>query len=412
MLTLFQLATIVLVLTALAAWTNARFLRLPVNIALLLAGLWTSMLILLLRWAYLEGGVAQALISSINQIDFRTAVMDGILAFVLFAGALHVDIALLRNRALAVGFLATVGAVVSALVVSTGLWLTAQLFSLPLNFAWCMVFGTLIAPTDPVAVLATLKSVNIEKSLETDMAGEALFNDGIGVVLFTLTLSLAVSGGDFGWGDAAHMLALEAGGGALFGLLVGYAGYHAMKQLDDYTVEILVSLAVVTGGYAAAQALHVSGPITVVVVGVLIGNRGARHAMSEETKRYLFGFWDLIDDILNATLFLLIGLEVLVFRFELSFAWIAVAAIPVVLLARFIAVAGTVYLLRPWNRFPSGSIPILVWGAVRGAISVALALSIPESEARPYILAATYSVVLFTAIGQGLTLKRLIRATR
>lgn len=229
---------------------------------------------------------------------------------------------------------------------------------------------------------------------------------------YTLTLTVAVNSGDFGWVDAAHMLGIEAGGGALFGLVVGYTGYHAMKQVDDHMVEILVSLAVATGCYATAQALHLSGPISVVVAGVLIGNRGTHNAISDETKRYLFGFWDLIDGILNATLFLLIGLEVIVFRFQLSFAWIGIAAIPVVVLARFIAVAGTVHLLRPWNPFPVGSIPILVWGAVRGAISVALALSIPANEARPYILDATYSVVLFTAIGQGLSLKRVIRASR
>jgi CPA1 family monovalent cation:H+ antiporter len=410
MLTLFELIAGLLTMTAVFAWLNHRVLRLPANIGLLVMGLIASIVLIGIDFLFPDTSLYIALITTLRQIDFYDAVMNGLLAFLLFAGALHVDFNRLRNRAPVIAILATVGVFISMLIVATGLWAAGLLLGLPISFAWALVFGALIAPTDPVAVLTTLKAANVPQTLETDMSGESLFNDGVGVVLFAITLQAALgSNGDFGLVHAAELLLVEAGGGAVLGLLTGYFAYRAMRAIDDYSIEVLVSLALVAGTYALASKLHLSGPIAVVVAGVLIGNRGTMDAMSEITQRYVFGFWTLVDDILNAVLFLLIGLEILLIGFEPIFIWIALITIPLVLTARLVAVALPVTVLERWQHFVRGTIPVLTWGGIRGGISVALALSLPDSPARPYILAATYAVVLFSVIIQGLTLEGVVR---
>jgi CPA1 family monovalent cation:H+ antiporter len=410
--TVFELIAGLLCVTATFAWLNHRILRLPSNIGLLVMGLSASLIMLSVELFFPDKSVYADLKNTVQQIDFYNALMNGMLAFLLFAGALHVDLGALRNRAPVVGLLATLGVLISMSLVGVGLWGAAMLLGLPISFAWALVFGALIAPTDPVAVLSTLKSTAVPHQLETDMSGESLLNDGVGVarVLFAVR---AASGpdDDFGVAEAARLLGLEAGGGAVLGLVTGYIAYRAMEAIDDYSIEVLISLALVAGTYTIANGLHMSGPIAVVVAGVLIGNQGAAHAMSDITKRYVFGFWTLVDDILNAVLFLLIGLEVLVIGFQSFFLWIAAIAVPLVLVARFISVSGPVLVLDRWQPFTAGTIPVLTWGGIRGGISVALALSLPESPARPSILAATYAVVLFTVIIQGLTLRNVIRAT-
>jgi CPA1 family monovalent cation:H+ antiporter len=411
-LSLFELIAGLLTITAVFAWLNHRLLRLPANIGLLVMGLSASLLLIGIEFLFPKTSLYGALVSTLRQIDFYQAVMHGMLAFLLFAGALHVDIARLRNRASVVGILATVGVLISMLVMATGLWGTAAILGVPISFTWALVFGALIAPTDPVAVLSTLKSAKVPQMLETDMTGEALFNDGVGVVLFTIMLQFAVgTTADFGPSQVATRLLLEAGGGALLGLVTGYIAYRAMRAIDDYSIEVLISLALVAGTYALATELHMSGPIAVVVAGVLIGNRGARDAMSDVTQRYVFGFWTLIDDILNAILFLLIGLEVIVIGFQMSFLWIGIIAVLLMLFARFLAVSVPVFILSRWQTFARGTVAVLTWGGIRGGISIALALSLPESAARPDILAATYAVVLFTIIVQGLTLQWVAEAT-
>ncbi|MGE0719143.1 MAG: cation:proton antiporter [Alphaproteobacteria bacterium] len=404
-----EILAVLLTLSATFAWINFRFLRLPTNVGLLAMGLGASLLMVAGGILFPEMRIYGALATMLRQIDFYQAVMHGMLAFLLFAGALHVDIARLRSRGPVVATLATAGVVISMLLVATGTWLAAHALGLPLPFAWAVVFGALIAPTDPVAVLSTLKSVNVPPSLETDITGEALFNDGIAIVLFTLALEFAGGQQSPGIIDMARLLVIEAGGGALLGFATGYAAYRAMRAVDDYSIEVMISLALVTATYAIAGALHMSGPIAVVVAGVLIGNRGAADAMSETTKRYVFGFWTLVDDILNSVLFLLIGLEVVVLRFDPEFGWMALVAVPLAVLARFLAVSGPLALLTRWHRFPRGTATILTWAGVRGGISVALALSLPESPARTLILTATYAVVLFTIIVQGLSLAWAIR---
>jgi CPA1 family monovalent cation:H+ antiporter len=409
MLTAFDLIAILLVLTAVFAWINHRFIRLPHSIGLLVMGLAASLVLLGVELAIPHVTLYGDLAGIIRQIDFQATVLNGMLAFLLFAGALHVDLSVLRDRAWAVGSMATVGTLISTAIVGIGLWLAAGALAIPLPLAWALVFGALISPTDPLAVLSVLKAVDVPKTLEIDMTGESLFNDGIGVVIYTVLVAAAV-GAEAGGIDLLHIgriFFIEVLGGAVLGLVAGYLAYRAMRAVDDYPIEVLISLALAAGTYTLATKLHMSGPIAVVVAGLLIGHRGPHDALSDETQRYLFGFWTLIDEILNSVLFLLIGLEVLVLRLDPSFGWLVAVAVPLVLFARLFAVSVPVLVLSASHTFVRGTIPVLTWGGLRGGISIALALSLPEVTEKSAILAATYGVVLFTLIVQGLSLRAL-----
>ena len=410
MLSAFELIAFLLVLTASFAWVNLRFIRLPHSIGLLVMGLVASLVLIGVEFI-LPGLVPyNSLARTIRQIDFQATVLNGMLAFLLFAGALHVDLELLRTRCWVVGTMAVLGTLVSTAIVGVGFWLAADALGVALPFAWALVFGALISPTDPLAVLSVLKAVHVPKSLEIDMTGESLFNDGIGVVLFTVLINAAV-GAPGGGNDAQHVARIffvEALGGGVLGWYAGYLAYRAMRAIDDYPIEVLISLALVAGTYTIATKLHMSGPIAVVVAGLLIGHRGPRDALSEQTQRYLFGFWTLIDEILNSVLFLLIGLEVLVLRLDPSFGWLAAVGVPLVLFSRLLAVLIPVSLLSHFQSFVRGTIPVLTWGGLRGGISIALALSLPETAEKSVILAATYAVVLFTIVVQGLSLRALV----
>jgi Na+:H+ antiporter len=412
LLSVFDIVAGLLTLTALFAWLNHRWLSLPSNVGLLIMGLAASLVLVGLEVLVPNVAIYGDLHDFIEKIDFSVTLLDGMLAFLLFAGALQIDLSVLKDRAWTVSAMATLGVIISTAVVAVLFWGAGQLLSSPMPFAWALVFGALISPTDPIAVLAMLKQARVAKTLEMDMAGESLFNDGVGVVLFTILLAAAMgSSGESGidFVEIARLFFVEALGGAVLGLVTGYIAYLGMRAIDDYPVEVLISLALVTGTYALAQPLHVSGPIAVVVAGVLTGNRGATYAMSETTRRYLFDFWSLIDEILNSVLFLLIGIEVLVVRFDASLAPLAIAAVPIVFVARLVAVALPVAVLSAKQTFVKGTVPILTWGGVRGGISVALALSIPFVDERSQILAATYAVVLFTLIVQGLTLPSVVK---
>jgi CPA1 family monovalent cation:H+ antiporter len=413
MLTLFELVAALLVLTALFGWFNHRFIRLPHTIGLLLMGLGASLVLVGVEIAFPHVGLFVDIEEAIRQIDFQRTVLDSMLAFLLFAGGLHVNLARLRDRAWTVGTMASIGVLISTAIVGVGFWIVAQVLGLPLPLGWALAFGALISPTDPVAVLSTLKTIQVPETLETEMTGESLFNDGVGVVVFSVVVAAAMGAAGEGGIDLLHigeLFFVEALGGAVLGLATGYAAYRMMRAIDEYAIEVLITLALVAGTYALASALHMSGPIAVVVAGVLVGNHGPRDAFSEETERYVFGFWTLIDEILNSLLFLLIGLEVLVLRFDPSFAWLALAAMPLVLGARFLAVALPCLALRWTHDFAPGTIPVLTWGGLRGGISIALALSLPEVPEKPAILAATYAVVIFTIVVQGLTLRRVVQA--
>ena len=317
----------------------------------------------------------------------------------------------LKSRAASVGLLATVGVVLSTAIVGISFWLVAGWLGSPIPLVWALVFGALISPTDPVAVLSILKAVHVPKDTEVEMTGEALLNDGVGVVMFTILVAAAVGaeGAGFGVVQVAQLFFVEALGGAILGLVAGYVAYRAMRLIDDFRIEVLISLAMVMGTYALAGKLHLSGPIAMVCAGLLIGERGPADAMSETTQHYLFGFWTLIDEILNIVLFLLIGLEVLVLRPDQAVMPIALLAIPIVLVARLLSVAAPVAALSVRVPFMKGTIPVLTWGGVRGGISIALVLSVPEFPQKPLILAATYAVVIFSILVQGLTLAPLVR---
>lgn len=413
MLTLFEIIALMLAVSAVLSWVNSTFVKLPHTIGLLVMALATSFFLLALETIFPGLGLTDVVQAAIGQIDFFETVMNGMLAFLLFAGALHVDLALMRAQKWPIGLMATFGVILSTFIVGTLFWLLAHLFGVPISYGWALVFGSLISPTDPVAVLSLLKSVSIPDSLEAKIAGESLFNDGVGVVVFTIIVAVAV-GADGGTLDPLHIAELffvEAIGGAVLGLLIGYIVYRMMAAIDHDMVEILLTLGLVAGLYAVCLRLHLSGPIAVVVAGLFIGNRGAERAMSDDTRKALFDFWEMIDEILNSVLFLLIGLEVLVISIDPSFAWIAALSIPIVLFARLAAVSLPILTLSLGFAFSKGVIPVLTWGGVRGGISVALALSLPAVAAKPLILTATYAVVIFSIIVQGLTIKEVVRRT-
>ena len=411
MLSIFDLVAMLLTISAVFAFINAKLLRLPTTIGVMIMGLAASLVLIGIELLTAQTELSRALTDAVRQIDFSEALMHGMLGFMLFAGALHVDWAKLKKRAAVVGLLATFGVVLSTAIVGVSFWLIAGWLGNPVPLVWALVFGALISPTDPVAVLSILKAVHVPQDTEVEMTGEALLNDGVGVVMFTILVAAAVGtqGAEFGVVQVARLFFVEALGGAVLGLVTGYVAYRAMRSIDEFHIEVLITLAMVMGTYALAEKFHVSGPIAMVCGGLLIGERGPADAMSETTQRYLFGFWTLIDEILNIVLFLLIGLEVLVLRADLAVVPIALMAIPIVLTARLISVAAPVAGLSICVPFMQGTIPVLTWGGVRGGISIALVLSVPEFSQKPLILAATYAVVIFSILVQGLTLAPLVR---
>jgi CPA1 family monovalent cation:H+ antiporter len=413
-MTSFDLAALLLTLAAAFGWINARFIGLTHTTGLLVLGLAASLLLALLAAAFPGEARITALRTALLQIDFTDVVLNGMLAFLIFASALNLDLARLRRRGWPIAALALIGTTLSTALVGTAIaWASAALGQ-PLPFAWALVFGALISPTDPVAVLATLRTVTIPPDLRIEMQGEALFNDGVGIVLFTVLLAIAAGGSPSAPVDmlsVALSFAQQAGGGLLLGVVAGYLGYRAIRLLDDRQVEVLITLAVVTGSYAAARRLGASGPLAMVAAGLLIGDRAPRGAMSERTQGYMTALWTLLDDILNSVLFLLIGLEVLVLHFRSGGLLVAAAAIPIALLARLISVALPLLLFPARIGLSLTNLPFLTWAGTRGGISVALALSLPDNPSRSTIIAATYAVVLFTIVVQGGTVGTVARRT-
>ena len=405
-----MLNTIAILITAAAllSYLNQRFIRLPTTIGLMVIALGISVALVLLGalgWPTLRLEAETFL----RNIDFHETLMQGMLSFLLFAGALHVNLSDLRDQKWIIAFLATVGVMASTFLIGGFTYWLMNLLDLHLPFIYCLVFGALISPTDPIAVLGILKTTQAPKSLATKITGESLFNDGVGVVIFLVLAGIAAGNQPFTAGSIAWMFLTEALGGVTFGLLIGGISYFLLRSINNYSVEVLITLALVTGGYALASALHLSGPIAMVVAGLLIGNHGRRSAMSEITRLHIDTFWELVDELLNAVLFLLIGLEVLILSFKTSYFHAALVLIPAVLLARFISVSVPVLLLRKIREFSPGVIPIMTWGGLRGGISVALALSLPLGPEREEILAVTYLIVVFSITVQGLTIGRVIR---
>jgi CPA1 family monovalent cation:H+ antiporter len=416
MLSIWELAGLILALAAVFGWINRRFFRLPHTIGLLIMALVASLMMSGLQYVIPSFDLGRQLATAISQIDFHDAIMNGMLGFLLFAGALHINISQLAQQRWAIGLLASVGVVISTVVIAAGLWSVARLIGVELPWLPALIFGALISPTDPVAVLGLLKSVKVPDALRAKIAGEALFNDGVAVVAFTALVGAAAATGEQGWTSLSPpnllwLVLLEGGGAVVIGLGAAWIAHQAMKAIDDHAVEILISLALCAGVYALCTRLHISGPIAVVVAGLLIGNHGVEEAMSEKVQEYLFSFWEVIDDVLNSVLFLLIGLEVLALPFQPAHLGLALAAIPIALAGRFLSLAIPILGLSRLQTFDRGVIPTLTWGGLRGGVSVALALSLPESDGKPLLLACAYAVVLFTIIVQGLTFRSVILRT-
>ena len=343
----------------------------------------------------------------VDGLDFKSTLLDGMLSFLLFAGALQIDLHDMRDGRWPILALATFGTILSTLLVGLGLKGLLLIAGPDLPLIWCVVFGALISPTDPVAVIAILRTAFLPTSIQATVAAESLFNDGVGVVIFTIVLAAATGQSDLTVATAARLFATEAGGGVIFGLVTGALAFYAMRGIDDFAAEALITLAVVMGGYALAQALHVSGPVAMAVAGLIMGNQGIRYAMSDSAKDHVVNFWQVIDEILNAVLFLVIGLEAIAVWHENVTMLVALATIPIVLLSRLISVGLPLIVLTRVHTLGRGSLPILVWGGLRGGISIALALSIPGGPYQELILAATYAVVVFSVLVQGLTIGRL-----
>ena len=402
----FDIAAILVVLAAFSGYLNHLYLRLPPTIGLVVIALVTSLMMLGLDALVPSLTIIDDIKSFVAKIDFYDALMNGMLGFILFAGALHVNFTDLRDQKWMVLLTATMGLLLSTAIIGGVLW---YLTGMPLVVA--LVFGALISPTDPVAVLGMLKTIRVPRALQTKIAGESLFNDGVAVVIFLILAALAFGSDGHGAApmDVAKLFLQEAVGGAVLGALTGWLTCHLLKRVDEYVLEVMLTLALVMGTYALAMKLHMSGPIAVVLAGLFIGNAGFDYGMSARTRQHVENFWHLVDEILNAALFLLIGIEVLAIPFSSHDMPVVLACIPLVLLARTCAVATPMALLHRTHIFGRGTLPILVWGGLRGGISVALALSLPESEYKPIILAATYVVVIFSIVVQGMTMAPVIR---
>jgi monovalent cation:H+ antiporter, CPA1 family len=403
-MTFFQMATLFVCLVAVGGWANARTLKLPHGVAMMLVGAAGALALVAVHQLWPGSSAANAVIAAVEHIDFPQTVLGYLLGFLLFAGAMHVDVSELRRRSLSVWTLATIGVAASTFIVGVGVWLAAGWLGVALPLPWALVFGALISPTDPVAVLATLRRGQLSQRLRVVLQGEALFNDGVGIVVFIALVAYA-GGADASPADALLKVALQAAGGLAVGVGAGWAAIWAMRFVDDYVVEVSLSLALAMGVYAGSQAAGLSGPIAAVGAGLIMGASRSAPTMSETTRAHLTTFWTLIDEILNAVLFFLLGLLLLVVPLDFRTAGLAALAIGLVLAARLAVVL-------PWGSYfhirhrEAGASRILVWGGLHGALSVALALTLPPGPARPVILAVTYAVCVFSVAVQGLTFGR------
>ena len=409
-MSLFHIIAILLTASAVFSYINYRLLRLPTTIGIMLIALVFSLLLNLLGPLGIE--IEHEVQVMLDSIAFDDTLLHGMLSFLLFAGALHVDLSELSRQRGVIITLATAGVVGATFIIGGLSWYAFGLAGLDIPFIYCLLFGALISPTDPIAVLGILKQSNAPKSLEAKITGESLFNDGMAVVVFLVLLRFATGDPETSAADVLVLFSQEAIGGILFGLGTGGITYWMLKSVDNYQVEVLLTLALVTGGYALAEVLHLSAPIAIVCAGLLIGNHGRTLAMSEKTRGHLDTFWELIDEVLNAVLFVLIGLEVLTLVLLREYLLAGLMAIPIVLLARFITVGIPITVMRRFRNFTPKAIQILTWGGLRGGISVALALSLPASEMRDALVVITYAVVIFSILVQGLTIGPLIRSIK
>ncbi len=410
----FTALALLLTLAALSSYVNHRFVGLPNTAALMLVSL-------LLSLGFIVGSVfglplKEFLEALLRQVNLSQSLLGGVLSFLLFAGALNIDLNQLQEQRWRVFSLAFVSTLLSVCLAAGLAYWVFRWLAVPIPFLYCLIFGALISPTDPIAVLGLLKNANAPAALEVKIAGESLLNDGVGVVAFVFFLESLLATGpvlDLVWQRALELILREAGGGIALGLALGWVAFHLIKSVDEYRIEVLLTLALVTGSYALALALHVSGPLTIAVAGIVIGNPGRRLAMSDKARRNLDTFWDLADEILNALLFAVIGLQVVALKLHGGYFFAALVMIPAMLLTRTVSVAGPGTLFRLFGRPVEGrgGFLLLVWGGLRGGVSVAMALSLPAGSERDLLLVVTYVVVAFSILVQGTTIPWLLRRT-
>lgn len=401
-----EIISITIVLAALFAYINHRVIKWPPTIGIMALSLICSVILVLLGNS--KSLLSEKAVQLANSVDFQDVLMNFMLSFLLFAGAIHIDAGKLKAERWPVLLLATIGILVSTFLVGGMTWLLFGFFGMPIPFIYCLLFGSLISPTDPIAVMGILKQAKIPESLEVKIAGESLFNDGVAVVIFISIAQIARSAdGAFSVAEVGKLFLQEAVGGLIFGAILGYLGFLALRSIDEYKVEVLITLALVMGGYTLASHLHVSGPLAMVVAGIITGNKAKTEGMSDETRDYLGKFWHLVDEILNAVLFLFIGLEMLIIKINSTVMLIGAISILIVLLARWISVIFPVLLLRYKIKFENNAIAILTWGGLRGGISVALALSLSAGMHRDEFVLITYIIVVFSILVQGLTIGKL-----
>lgn len=404
---MLEITATCLVLTALLAYLNFRYIRLPITIGVMVTALLLSLVVILLDLVGVDFGLHRKMEAMLRAIDFSNVLMQGMLSFLLFAGALHIDLSELRAYRWQVLILAFFSTLFSTFIVGLAAWYVLPLIGIPMPLLYCLLFGALISPTDPIAVMGILKSAGIPKNLELVISGESLFNDGVGVVIFSILMSMLLIGEAPTFHEGLGLLMHEAGGGLLYGLLIGYITFHLLRSIDNYQVEVMITLAAVMGGYVLASKLHVSGPLAMVVAGLVVGNHGRELAMSDTTRLYVDMFWEMIDDILNAVLFVLIGMEVMLIAFSWSLFAAGLAMVIMTLIARALTVWVPVHYLPGYFKLPRGAGLVLTWGGLRGGISVALALSLPSGGERDVILSLTYCIVVVSILVQGLTVGKL-----
>ena len=400
---LYYSFSVLIVLAALFSYANIRFLKLPGTIGIMLIAMLVSVAIRLLGDNYFPDATKE-FFQLFNSLDFNEILMGAMLNFLLFAGAMHVNFSDLKNLRWTIATYATISVVLSAFIISGILYYIAPYFGIQIPYIYCLLFGTLISPTDPIVVLGILKQAKVPKTIETKITGESLFNDGVAVVMFAVVLQIATNVNfDATFENVSLLFLEEAGGGIILGLLLGFTASSAMKKIDDYKVSALITLSIVMGGFLVAKELHVSSPLAMVIAGLIIGNYGKKVAMSSSTRDYLTKFWELIDEVMNAILFLFIGFELLLIDDLIDQILLGVVTIFIVLLSRALSIVIPARTLLRKNTFSKGSLIVLVWGGIRGGVSIALVLSMPNSEWKELLLEITYIVVLFSIVVQGLT---------
>lgn len=407
-MSLFVIITILVVLTAAFAFINIRFLKLPQTIGMMIISLIFSLL--LIGSGLLIPEVSSFARGFIGNIDFSKVLLDIMLSFLLFAGALHTDSSLLKANRRSITVFAIVGVLLSTLLVGALIFFFFQTFLTPVNFWYCLLFGALVAPTDPIAVLGILTKAGAPKDVEIKIVGESLFNDGIGVVLFLSLLEIITIGiNNVSFGDISLLLVQEIAGGILFGWILGQVGFRLMKKIDHYQTEVLITLAIVMGGYMVAQLLHLSGPLAMVVAGLFTGSRSKEHAMSDTTELYVDKFWELIDVLMNAILFVLIGLELLTLEFNFNYLIAGLVAIPITLMSRYLSLIIPASLFKKYINTSRKTIGLMTWGGLKGGLSIAMALSLSAPLPKTQFVFMIYVIVIFSIIVQGLTVGKLIK---